>query len=140
MNAGRLAAAESWLDDAERALAAAGEPEPPAGWPNSALATVPATVVSVRAAIATSRGQPGRVRELVARARALQGDRGGGARLSIGWNLATVAWMEGRIDEAEREMAGLVAEGRAAGLPHLAISAGAMLARVQRSRGRLRAA
>src|SRR2546430_2270031 len=87
---------------------------------------------------ATTTGQPGSWSATSTRSSA--GAREPAAGLSVGWNRASAAWMGGRPADAEREMAGLVTEGRARGLPHLALSAGAILGRVQRSQGRLAAA
>ena len=48
--------------------------------------------------------------------------------------------MRGRLAEAERAFADIVAEGRAAGEPHLTLTAGSVLGRIQRAQGRLEAA
>ncbi|HKA48799.1 MAG TPA: LuxR C-terminal-related transcriptional regulator [Candidatus Dormibacteraeota bacterium] len=140
-NAGHLAPAEAWLDDADRALAAEGGEAWAAGSRGEGmLATIPATVTSVRASLAIARGEPARARRLVQRAQSLMSETDWAPRLSIRWNLALADWMEGRPADAERELSGLVAEGRASGMPHLALSAGSVLGRVQRAQGRLGAA
>ncbi len=136
-NAGRLAPADAWLDDAERALAAQEAAADPVAR-GSVLEKVPATIATTRASLAIARGDPGRARELAERA-PVDGDEGG-AMLSVRWNLALADWMDGRPADAERQLAGLVAEGRSSGMPHLALSAGAILGRVQRAQGRLGAA
>lgn len=140
-NAGHLTSAEAWLEDAERALAAVGrESEPGVADRQSALATIPATIKSVRASLATARGEPERARRLVKQAQSLVSESDWAPRISVRWNLALVDWMEGRPAGAERELASLVAEGRASGTPHLALTAGGVLGRVQRAQGRLGAA
>src|SRR5262249_27846943 len=140
-NAGHLTSAEAWLEDAERALAAGGrESEPAVADQEGALAMIPSTVKSVRATLAIARGETGRARRLGKQAQSLLSESDWAPRVSVRWNLAIVDWMEGRPAEAERELTGLVAEGRAIGMPHLALSAGAVLGRVQRAQGRLGAA
>jgi LuxR family maltose regulon positive regulatory protein len=140
-NAGQFARAESLLDDAERALTATGgEPESVPTNPEGVLATVAATVNTVRAALATARGATGRARTLVDRAVSILAEQGRGPSLSVRWNLALADWMDGRLGEAECGLADIVAEARTAGVPHLALTAGASLARVQRAGGRLSAA
>src|SRR5215831_19086289 len=140
-NAGHLAPAEAWLDDADRALAAEGGEAWAAGSRGEGmLATIPATVTSVRASLAIARGEPARARRLVQRAQSLMSETDWAPRLSIRWNLALANWMEGRPADAEHELSGLVAEGRASDMPHLALSAGSVLGRVQRAQGRLGAA
>jgi len=137
-NAGHLASAEAWLDDAERALAAGGrEPAAERGGTDGVLATIPATIMSVRASLAIARGEPVRARRLVQRAQSLTSETDWSPRLSVRWNLALANWMEGRFADAEHELSGLVAEGRASDMPHLALSAGSVLGRVQRAQGRL---
>src|SRR5215472_1044286 len=140
-NAGHLTSAEAWLEDAERALApGVRESEPAVADQEGALAMIPSTIQSVRASLATARGEPGRARQLVQQAQSLLSESDWAPRISVRWNLALADWMEGRPADAERELAGLVAEGRASGMPHLALSAGAVLGRVQRAQGRLGAA
>jgi LuxR family maltose regulon positive regulatory protein len=140
-NAGQLGAAAVWLDDAERSLHTPGDKsEPSAHGPESALGMIPATISNLRASLAIARGEPERARGLVQQARALLSEKDRGANFSGRWNLVLADWMEGRPAEAEREMADIVALGHAGGAPHLALSAGAVLGRVQRSQGRLGAA
>ena len=138
LNAWHLGPAESFLDDAERALAAdGGQPDPGAGGPYSALAGMAVTIATVRAGIALARGEPEKASALLrgAVSRLAQGEKA--PTLSVRWNLALVDWMEGRLADAEREAAELVAEGRTSGIPHLLLSAGATLGRIQRAQGRL---
>jgi ATP/maltotriose-dependent transcriptional regulator MalT len=138
-NAGRLLAAEPLLQDAERALATGlGEPhEFPAGREGSVLANVPAAITLLRASHAGYRGDAERVIELAQQAQAQLGEDERGPRFACRWNLALGDWMRGRLLEAERVFADIVAEGRAAGATHLALSAGAVLGQVQRAQGRL---
>jgi LuxR family transcriptional regulator, maltose regulon positive regulatory protein len=141
-NAGRLLAAEPLLQDAERALAAApSEPhEFPAGREGSVLANVPAAIILLRASLAVYRGDAERATKLAQQAQAHLGEDERGPRFACRWNLALADWMRGRLTEAERAFADIVAEGRAAGATHLALSAGAVLGQVQRAQGRLGAA
>src|SRR6266511_787590 len=141
-NAGRLQAAEPFLADAERALATApNEPyEPSIGKAMSMLANVPASIALLRASLATLRGDAERTTELVRWAQAHLAEDERGPRFSVRWNLAQADWMRGRLAEAERAFAGIVAEGREAGEPHLTLTAGSVLGRIQRAQGRLEAA
>jgi len=141
-NAGRLAAAEPLLEDAEQALATApSEPyEPSIGKAMSMLANVPASIALLRAAMAALRGDAERTTELVRRAQAHLAEDEPGPRISVRWNLAQADWMRGRLAEAERAFAGIVAEGREAGEPHLTLTASSVLGRIQRAQGRLQAA
>src|SRR6266540_2680886 len=137
--AGRLLAAELLLQDAERALATApSQPQvSPAGREGSVLANIPAAITLLRASHAGYRGDAERATELARQAQAHLAEDERGPRFSCRWNLALADWMRGRLTEAERAFAGIVAEGRAAGATHLALSAGAVLGQVQRAQGRL---
>jgi len=141
-NAGRMEAAELLLADTEQALATApSEPyEPSIGKAMSMLANVPASIALLRAALAALRGDAERTTELVRRAQAELAEDERGPRISIRWNLAQADWMRGRLAEAERAFAGIVADGREAGEPHLTLTASSALGRIQRAQGRLDAA
>jgi ATP/maltotriose-dependent transcriptional regulator MalT len=141
-NAGHLLAAEPLLQDAERALAvASGEPaELAVGREGSVLANVAAGILLLRASLAVWRGDAERATELAQQAQAHLGEDERGPRFACRWNLAVAEWMRGRLTEAERAFADIVAEGRAAGATHLALSAGAVLGQVQQAQGRLGAA
>jgi LuxR family maltose regulon positive regulatory protein len=141
-NAGRLRAAEPFLDAAEQALAAApSEPyEPSIGKEMSMLANVPATIALLRAALVALRGDAQRTTELVRQAQTHLAEDERGPRISVRWNLGQADWMRGRLAEAERAFAGILAEGREAGEPHLMLTAGSVLGRIQRAQGRLEAA
>jgi LuxR family maltose regulon positive regulatory protein len=141
-NAGRLDAAEPLLEQAEQALATApSEPyEPSIGKAMSMLANVPASIALLRAAIVALRGDAERTTELVRQAQAHLVEDERGPRISVRWNLAQADWMRGRLAEAERAFAGIVAEGREAEEPHLTLTASSVLGRIQRAQGRLDAA
>src|SRR6266498_1181452 len=141
-NAGRLQAAEPFLADAERALATApNEPyEPSIGKAMSMLANVPASIALLRAAVAALRGDAERTTELVRQAQAQLAEDERGPRISVRWNLAQADWMRGRLADAERAFAAIVVDGREAGEPHLTLTAGSVLGRIQRAQGRLDAA
>jgi LuxR family maltose regulon positive regulatory protein len=144
-NAGRLEAVEPLLEDVERGLAAGAgrrhpHEAPTPGGRESALANIPATLALLRASLASARGDAEGAIRLVEEARTQLAEGERGPLLAIRWNLAFAHWTQGRLAEAERAFADIVAEGRATGPPHLALSAGAALADVQRAEGRLGAA
>ncbi|MEJ2557004.1 MAG: LuxR C-terminal-related transcriptional regulator [Anaerolineae bacterium] len=143
-NAGRLQVAEPFLDAAERALDAAPSEhyEPSIGKEMSMLANVPATIALVRAALVALRGDAQRTTELVRQAQAHLAEDERGPRISVRWNLAQADWMRGRLAEAERAFADIVAEGREGGESHLTLmlNASSVLGRMQRAQGRLEAA
>jgi LuxR family maltose regulon positive regulatory protein len=141
-NAGSLQAAEPLLEDAERALMTApNEPyEPSIGKEMSMLANAPASIALLRAALAAFRGDAQRTTELVRWAQAQLAEDERAPLISVRWNLAQADWMRGRLAEAERAFANIVAEGREAGEPHLTLTAGAILGRILLARGRLDAA
>jgi LuxR family maltose regulon positive regulatory protein len=56
------------------------------------------------------------------------------------YHLAMAAWLDGRVGEAERGLAGVVADRQAAGESYLALRAAYDMGQVQRAAGRLRAA
>src|SRR6266545_6629023 len=109
--AGRLLAAELLLQDAERALATApSEPhESLAGREGSVLANIPAAITLLRASHAGYRGDAERATELARQALAQLAEDERGPRFSCRWNLALADWMRGRLTEAERAFAGIVA-------------------------------
>src|SRR6266508_3525496 len=141
-NAGRLEVAEPLLEQAEQALATAPrEPyEPSIGKQMSMLANVPASIALLRAAVAALRGDAECTTELVRRAQAQLAEDERGPRISVRWNLAQADWMRGRLADAERAFAAIVADGREAGEPHLTLTASSVLGRIQRAQGRLDAA
>jgi LuxR family maltose regulon positive regulatory protein len=141
-NAGHLQQTEPLLEDAEQALASTpGEPfEPTIGKSMSMLANVPASIALLRASLTAIRGEAEGAIELVRQAQAHLAEGEQGPRISVQWNLAQADWMRGHLAEAERAFAALVAEGREAGQPHLVLTAGSVLGRIQQAQGRLEAA
>ena len=139
---GQVEEVEPLLDDAERAFAATGdEPhEPSVGRALSVLANVPALIAFLRADVARLRGDA---------ACAVDFDRQALARLDDGdwllgthvrWNLAVANWLRGRVGQAERDLAKVAAERRAAGEGYPAMRVCYDLGQVQRAQGRLEAA
>jgi LuxR family maltose regulon positive regulatory protein len=138
-NAGRFQETASFLEDAEQALATApNEPfEPTIGKSMSMLTNVPAFIALLRASLAAFRGEAERAIELAHQAQAHLAKREQGLRISVRWNLAQADWTRGRLEDAEHAFDDLVTEGREAGTPHLMLTAGSVLGRIQRARGRL---
>jgi LuxR family maltose regulon positive regulatory protein len=144
-NEGRLEAVEPLLEDVERGLAAGAGREDPyqapaSGGEDSALANIPVSVALLRASLAGVQGDAERAIRLVEEAQTHLAEGERGPLLAVRWNLGFAHWLQGRLAEAERTFADFVAQGRGAGPPHLALSAGALLGRVQRAQGRLGAA
>jgi LuxR family transcriptional regulator, maltose regulon positive regulatory protein len=110
-------ALEALLDDAERAYAATGD-EPyadPAGRPVSVLANVPAGIAFLRASLARLRGDAALAVGYNRQAQAELGEDEWLMRTFVRWNQAAVDWLSGRLGPAERGLAGVLAERRAAG-------------------------
>jgi LuxR family transcriptional regulator, maltose regulon positive regulatory protein len=135
------------LDDAERALAVScDEPyEPSLGPPqgDSVLANVPAGIAFLRASLARLRGDAARAAGYNRQALAHLGEDDWFMRSFVHWNRAVTDWLDGRPGPAERGLAGVLAERRAAG----ALFAGFLpmrvwydLGEVQRAQGNLDAA
>jgi LuxR family maltose regulon positive regulatory protein len=139
---GRLEAVEPLLADAEGALAASGdEPyEPSAERALSVLANVPAAIAMLRAGLARQRGDAARAVACGRRALEYLGEEDRLLRTQVAWSLAAADWLRGRLGHAERGLARVVTEQRAAGESHLAMRVGYELGRVQRAQGRLGAA
>src|SRR5262249_8822415 len=139
---GRLEAVEPVVASAERAFAAAGsEPhEPSVGRALSVLANVPAGSASVRAWVASLRGDPARAVDCARQALAHLGEEDGWVRFAATLHLAVADWERGRLGQAEHALAGLVAERRAAGEGYLAMRVCYELGQVQRAQGCLGAA
>jgi LuxR family transcriptional regulator, maltose regulon positive regulatory protein len=137
-----LEAVEPLLAATERAFAAAGdEPhEPSVGRALSVLANVPASIAFLRADLARQRGDPARALDFDAQALAHLGEDDWLLRSQVAWNLATVHWMRGELGQAERALADLVAERRAAGEGYLAMRVCYDHAEVWLAQGRLGAA
>src|SRR5260370_834898 len=110
-------ALEALLDDAERALAVSGdEPyEDPAGRPASVLANVPAGIAFLRASLARLRGDAALAAGYNRQALAHLGEDDWLMRSFVRWNRAVADWLGGRLGPAERGLAEVLAERRAAG-------------------------
>jgi LuxR family transcriptional regulator, maltose regulon positive regulatory protein len=137
-----LEAVEPLVADAERAFTAArDEPhEPSVGRALSVLANVPASIAFLRADLARMRGDAARALDFDAQALAHLGEDDWLMRSQVAWNLATVHWLRGELGEAERALADLVAERRAAGEGYLAMRVCYDHAEVRLAQGRLSAA
>jgi len=141
-NAGQLQLVEPLFEEAEQALATVpNEPyEPSTGKALSMLANVSASIALLRASLAAIRGDAERATELVHQAQSQLDEDEQGPRISVHWNLGTADWMRGRLPEAERAFTALVAQGRETRQPHLLLTAGSVLGRIQRAQGHLEAA
>ena len=113
----QLEALEALLDDAERAFAVSGdEPyEDPAGRPASVLANVPAGIAFLRASLARLRGDAALAAGYNRQALAQLGEDDWLMRSFVRWNRAVADWLGGRLGPAERGLAEVLAELRAAG-------------------------
>ena len=143
----QLEALEALLDDAERAYAVSGdEPyEPSLGRPqgDSVLANVPAGIAFLRASLERLRGNAALAADYDRQALAQLGEDDWLLRSFVRWNLAVVDWLHGRLGPAERGLAEVLAERRAAGEAFggfLPMRARHDLGEVQRAQGNLDAA
>jgi LuxR family transcriptional regulator, maltose regulon positive regulatory protein len=138
----RVEAAEALLDDAERAFAVRGdEPyEPSVGRAVSMLANVPALIAHLRGANARLRGDAALASGYNRQTLAQLGDEDRGMRSLIQANVAVVDWLRGQLGPAERSLAEVLAERRAAGEGFLAMRVCYDLGQVQRAQGNLDAA
>jgi LuxR family transcriptional regulator, maltose regulon positive regulatory protein len=133
---------ERLLEQAERAFDhRQRQREPQVPTHGGMTAEVPAAIALLRAELAEARGDPegmaGSARSALARlAEAEQGPRFWARGLSGPW----ADWMRGRVADAERACAEMLAEGRAAADPQLVMLSCLPLGRVQQARGRLGAA
>jgi LuxR family transcriptional regulator, maltose regulon positive regulatory protein len=139
---GRVDEAEPLLADAEQALADVGEPSngPSVGPAATLVANVSASIALTRAELARHRGDAERVVVFARQALAHLTEDERADRHRVGWYLAVADWFRGRLDQAERALAALVAEQRAAGEGYAAVRPGYDLGEVQRAQGRLGAA
>jgi LuxR family transcriptional regulator, maltose regulon positive regulatory protein len=112
----QLDALEALLDDAERAFAVSGdEPyEDPAGRPASVLANIPAGIAYLRASLARLRGDAALAAGYNRQALAQLGEGEWLMRSFVRWNRAGADWLRGRLGPAERGLAEVLAELRAA--------------------------
>src|SRR5262245_13926249 len=141
----QLEALEALLDDAERAFAVNGdEPyEASTGRPDSVLANVPAGIAFLRASLARLRGDVALAAGYNRQALAQLGEGDWLMRSFVRWNLAATDWLGGRPGRAERGLAEVLAERRAAGEffeDFLAMRVCYDLGQVQRAQGNLDAA
>ena len=110
-------ALEALLDDADRAFAVSGD-EPyhdPAGRPASVLANVPAGIAFLRASLARVRGDAALAAGYNRQALAHLGEDEWLMRSFVRWSQAAADWLGGRLGPAERGLAEVLAELRAAG-------------------------
>jgi len=139
---GRVEAAESLLDAAERASqSAADEPfEPTADRAGSLLANVAAGIALQRSYLAALRGNAEGTAAFASQALAELGE--GEQMLSsiARCNLAEAEWLHGRLAEAERAFVSGIARWRAASQHTVAAWGCHHLGQVQRAQGRLDAA
>ena len=140
--AGQVEAVEPLLDDAERAFAATGdEPhEPSVGRALSVLANVPALIAFLRADVARLRGDAACAVDFGRRALAQLDDGDWLLGTHVRWNLAVANWLRGQVGQAERDLAEVAAERRAAGEGYPAMRVYYDLGQVQRAQGRMDAA
>ncbi len=109
--AGRLGDVETLLDDAERAVAGADEPfEPSVGRELGILANVPAAIAQLRAKLARQRGDPERATAFIRQAMASLTEADRALRALARWQLAMADQMRGRLAQAERTLAEVVAD------------------------------
>jgi LuxR family maltose regulon positive regulatory protein len=138
----RVEALEALLDDAERAFAISGdEPyEPSVPRAVSVLANVPAGIAFLHAVLARLRGDPALAAGYNRQALGLLGEQDWLMRSMVRWNMAGADWLGGRLGQAERGLAEVLAERRAAGEGFLAMRVCYDLSQVQRAQGHLDAA
>ena len=112
----QVEALEAVLDDAEHAFAASGgEPyEDQAGRPASVLANIPAAIAYLRALLARFGGDAALTADYNRQALAHLGDQDWLMCCHVRWNQAVADWLDGRPGPAERGMAEVLAELRAA--------------------------
>jgi LuxR family maltose regulon positive regulatory protein len=141
----QLEALEALLNDADRAFAVGGdEPyEAPGGRQASVLANVPAGIALLRAVLARLRGDAALAADCNRQALAQLGEDDWLLRSFVRWNQAAADWQAGRLGPAERGLAEVLAERRAAGeffAGFLAMRSCYDLGEVQRAQGNLDAA
>jgi LuxR family transcriptional regulator, maltose regulon positive regulatory protein len=134
-------AVEGLLDDAERAFAVTGD-EPHESVPRavSVLANIPAGIAFLRADLARLRGEAALAADYGEQALAHLGEQDWLMRSHVRWNLAVADWLRGQLGSAERGLAEVTAERRAAGEGYLAMEVCYDLGQVQRAQGHLDAA
>jgi LuxR family transcriptional regulator, maltose regulon positive regulatory protein len=137
---GHLHSVERLLAHAERAFDPRRQPPRPVRTTAGLVAELPAAISLLRAELAAVRGDsPG----TAANARSALAKMAPGEHAPhfwARWLLAFADWLGGRMEEAERAYAELIAEGRATPELDPVMSNGFTLGRVQRARGKLGAA
>jgi LuxR family maltose regulon positive regulatory protein len=144
----QVEALEALLDDAERAFAVNGDEqyEPSLGRPqgDSVLANVPAGIAFLRSSLARLRGDAALAADYTEQALAHLGEDEWLMRSFVRWNTAAAEWLDGRLKPAERTLADMLAQQRAAGAGFLAgflpMRVCYDLGEVQRAQGNLHAA
>ena len=137
---GHLHAVERLLKHAERAFDLRQAPARPVRTTAGMVAELPAAISLLRAELAAVRGDSPGTAANARSALAVMAAGEHGPRFWARWLLAFADWLGGRMEEAERAYAALIAEGRASAELDPAMSNGFTLGRVQRARGRLGAA
>ena len=138
---GHLDSVERLLEHAERAFDPRRQPPRPRV-PTTAgmVAELPAAISLLRAELAAVRGDSAGTAGHAQSALAEMAAEEHGPRFWARWLLAFADWIGGRLEDAERTFAAMLAEGRAAPDLYPVTSTGSTLARVQRARGKLSAA
>ena len=132
-------AVESYLQDAQRALAREPEEQPAegsGGW----LADPPAAIAVIRGTLARLRGDVTRVIELSRWSLTRLPEESMFLRSIVAWDLGIAQQMVGDMAQAGRIFAELVRANRAAGEPYIALIAMYELGKVRVIQGRLREA
>ena len=106
----------------------------------SVLANVPAGIAFLHAVLARLRGDPALAAGYNRQALGLLGEQDWLMRSIVRWNMAGADWLGGRLGQAERGLAEVLAERRAAGEGFLAMRVCYDLGQVQRAQGHLDAA
>jgi LuxR family transcriptional regulator, maltose regulon positive regulatory protein len=138
---GHLESVERLLEHAERAFDPRRGPRGP-GVPTTGgmVAELSAAIALLRGELAAVRGDSGETAGYARSALTQMAEQERGPRFWARWLLAFADWMGGRLEDAERTFAAMLAEGRAAPDLYPVMSTGSTLARVQRARGKLSAA
>jgi ATP/maltotriose-dependent transcriptional regulator MalT len=139
---GRLDAAASWADEAERTFASRhGEQTIGVLTQVGVVGEVPAAIALLRSFIAGARGDPQVMAAHARSAEALMAEVEQGPRF---WARALAgtqaAWMQGRLADAEGAAADMLAEARASPHPEPGMVSTFPLGRIQQARGALSAA
>jgi LuxR family maltose regulon positive regulatory protein len=140
---GRLDEAEPLLELAERAVPAAADAppyRPSVDRRASILTNIAACTALCRADLARARGDPGREVAFTRAALALAGEADDLLRAMARYHLAETDWLAGRLGDAEREMAAILAEWAYSDAWLVLLRVGFDLGAVRQAQGRLGAA